>query len=692
MKSLRLYLITALAALVTLGGTMTISAVKEKGAEPNFQISDEELKALNLDPKEAEELRSFFDELNKLTPEQKQELEELGRATEERMKQQNLDPNNLDDLMKFMETEGLTEQQPPKVPVKADKPKPQPAPSLPAPHKATDKPDIVAIASSTDTLTMINDIIHHLGSLRQKAITIPALTKKLDSIENEIAQLSFYLNVLRSPDLLKLLTSKDFTRLHGTLEKLDASFKTFEPSISAKKRSEVLNTDDPYEVLELPYNATDEEIKARHAELVASRSPEAVLKQLKQEGCDDKACKQMTKAAERTFALIQSSYEALTKNRAAVDQHLRDKIAKETRKEATSLRAFDNLFAAITSAISREQLLQQTHQLLEKYKPEELKQMKAQVELEKKVYESSKKRITVPQARPSQKPQGSPYDSFYKKMGQQRPPTPRPGYKPAPSSGKGGTSEGKEKKGGGGPGKDGKKDAGKKPEGKKDGGKKDDGKKPDKKDDGKKAPGPLTKEDKDRMLAINNLGGLFDTAKKQKDIEVTFKPRNPGDEPMTDKQKLSQIVNRLDDELVAGTLANQEAAQHLKQYFDKLKLEDIEKALKKAAPGKGKKLSGDLAKDWTDNVAKNKELIKEWYDTVAMPLDILERRSLNKRKIPEAKLKHHGLHFNDIDPWYKPKEGEEAPKRELSKDAVDLGKIRSSIIAINTYVKETGTN
>lgn len=698
MKTLRqIFLMSGLIACM---GTPVLFAPPQadKAQGQNFQISEDELKAMNLDPKEAEELRQFFDALNNLTPAQKQELEEIGRATAERMRKQGLDPDDLDDLMKFMESEGLADQQSPKVqkpPVKEEKPmpapRPQPAPLARPPMKA-EKPDIIAVTSPTDTLSMIKELSQHIASLRQKAITMPAMVTKLDTLENEIAQLSFYLNVLRSPDLIKLLTSKDFVRLHGTLERLHTSFKTFEPSISAKKRSTVVNPDDPYEVLELPYNATDDDIKARYTLLAGQRSPEALKKQLKEEGYDEKAQKPMLKAAQRTFDLIQNSYNALTKNRAQVDESLRATFAKESRKEASSMRAFENLFAALTAAISREQLLQQTHQLLEKHKPEELAQMKAQVELEKKVYERSKKRITVPQARPSQKPQASPYEGFYKKMGQQRPPAP---FKPgrdmggAPRKDKPHAPKEKGGPGGAGPAKDGKKpEAGKKEAPKSDGGKKPDAKKAEGKKDA--APsGELSKEDIGRLAALESLGGLFDGAKKQKEIEVTFKPRSPGAEPVVSKQKLPQIMDRLEAELTSGAVDNQEAAKHLYEYFAKINLEGIEKALKKAAPGAGKKLSGQVGKLWADNVAKNKELVEGWYSSVAKPLDIIERHNAHLPKIPEGKAKHHGIHLANIDPWYKPKEGEETPAREIGKDAVDLGKLRSSLNAIHTYIKET---
>ena len=663
--------------------------------EPSFKISDDELKMLNLDPNEAQELKQFFDELNKLSPQQKQELEELGRATEERMKQQNLDPNNLDDLMKFMETEGLTQPQP-KKPVRKAPPRRKPRPR-PKPKPVDDEREIVSITSPSDTKTMLNELIKHLGSLRQKAITRAAISQKLESVQDQVNQLSFYLNLLRSPDLIKLLTSKEFVQLHGALEKLHKSFMSYEPSISARKRSDVLNPDDPYEVLDLHYNATPKEIEAKFVDLATSRSPQAIEAQLEQEGCEEKVCNRIKKVANRTFDLILQAYNTLKdpEKRAEVDESLREKIAKESRREATSLRAFNELFAAISSAFTMERLIPQMDQLLEKHKPEELAQMKAQMELEKKVYERSKKRVVVPQVTTGRKRQrmGGQYDSFYKKMSRQQPrfgrqfgrgrpmrrpmpPRARPAAKPG-AQGAPGKTNGKPKKDAGKPKKDDKKKA------------------PDKaKKDA--APKPFRKEDLDKLVDLKSVGSLFSKAKKKKGkIDVEFKfTRSPSgeiveqDEPVKGTATLDQIMNRLEDELIRGQEPN--APMHLEQYFKEHKLEKIEKALKKAAPGKGKKLNGDeVSGSWADNVGTYADMIKSWHDKVFNILDTLERTNYKPTQIPEDKKKFYGLDIKDVDPWKKPpKDGEEEPPKPKVK-GTHLGKIRSSIKAIHTYVTET---
>ncbi len=67
------------AAIIGLGcGAIQLSAAvmgpQPPQAEQAFKISDEELKMLNLDDSEAQELKQFFDALSILTPTQTEEL------------------------------------------------------------------------------------------------------------------------------------------------------------------------------------------------------------------------------------------------------------------------------------------------------------------------------------------------------------------------------------------------------------------------------------------------------------------------------------------------------------------------------------------------------------------------------------------------------------------------------------------
>jgi len=695
-----MFLACSLSSTIDLHGQNPQKSPQGVKPEQQFQLSDEELKALNLSESETEELRQFFSALNNLTPAQKQELEELGRATEERMKEQGLDPNNMDDLMKFMQNEGLTEQPAKKEKVEEPKRPSRPTPPQPV-KKQIDKPEVLMVASSTDVKTMLQELLTHINSFRQKAITYPYMVQKLDAVQNEVAQLIFYLNVLRSPDLIKLLGSKDFVRLHATLEKLRKSFMTYEPSLLPRKATIAVNADNPYHVLDLPQNVPQEALEKRFQLLKSQQGPDAVEANAKAQGCEEKVCRRIRKSAERTFALMQSAYDQLKDpaKRTAVDSKLRQKAAQEQQQELSSTRTFDNLMQALTTAFSFDQILQQMNQLLEKHKPTELENMKAQVELEKKVYERSKRRVIIPQAAPSQRVSPSDqYESFYRSMNQRNnmPPGRRPDMmgrnnppmparpqpqqpntgampqqgapgKPSGSTGGKGSEKGSDKKSG-------------------DAKKGESSASPGRGKDAQNASkgSELSDDEIKSFAAIQKVSDLLEQAeKKEGKIDTTFTSRG---KEIKESQNLSQIMKRLEEEF---SIPDQtQAAEHLEQFFKEHKLTELTASMKAAVPGKGKALSGNAARLWTSQIADAAPMIQEWNQKVALPLTSADRQSGNilgvRGDIPALKKKQHGLDLPEIDPWKKAKKDEPALERNVA--GVDLGLIRSQIKALHEYI------
>ena len=208
-----------------------------------------------------------------------------------------------------------------------------------------------------------------------------------------------------------------------------------------------------------------------------------------------------------------------------------------------------------------------------------------------------------------------------------------------------------------------------------------------------KESGTLTKEDRKRIGAIYTAEERLQDAKDKSDtleIEVIDKAGKPQKKTVN----LIELMNNLEQELMKGKKEQQEAAQHVQQYFKEHRLYKIEKALKNAAPGKGKTLSGPLAEDWKESLEPHMKMIEQWYEQAGKPLDLgkrssglLDMRTGQRRgNIPKAKRKIHGLDRKNTDPWKIVKEGEKEPK---APEGVDLGKIRSSLNAVHTYVTQT---
>ena len=496
-----------------------------------------------------------------------------------------------------------------------------------------------------------------------------------------------YLNKLRAPDLIKLLKEKEFARLTNSLETLHAVFIRYEPSISARKRSTIINEDDPYEVLDLPYNATAADIEDQFKQFTAIMGPKAVEKQIKKQGLDKSKTKKVRKSAARTFSVIESSYKSLKdeESRTKIDNELRIVIDAESLKERQSVQAFDKLFSALTSAIMTEKIIQQMNQLLEKYKPEEAKQLKQQIEREKQAFERSKKRIEVPQISAAAYQMREMNDSFYRKPS--RPERKFPRYPGNGVPDRRGRPETGARPGQAGAGAA---DKSKKPDKAGDKGKAKENEKDTKgaKKDPKATPAPISElSDKDIEL-LTSIKQVEKIATKAEEKEGKIKVKRPTRAGAIEEVEigLPVILKNLDSYLLKNE--EPEAPAELKKFFDEHGFTELEKNLKSLAESKKKLPEGPVAKSWKAKVAPkiapfaqaNKEIIK-YLDLK----DTKERHSVPGQLLP-GKAREHGLDLKDTDPWKKAKKGEpEEPKPDLG-EKVNLGALRSTAKNINTYL------
>jgi hypothetical protein len=667
-----------------------------KTPDKMFEISDEELKKLNIPEKEAQELKQFLTQLEtSLTPEQKQEYVEEQRKLEAEMRSKGLDPNKPDDWVKL-----INEQigAPPEV-------KPQPvqpqraaefAPRFEEPKPRIEKP-LTSIASPETTRALINDLSRYLASFRQKALSRPALDAKLNRVRQELNELNYYLQVLRNPELATLLSTKDFSRLHKNLEQLYKSFASYEPEIVARRKPAFINEDDPYEVLDISYSASREEIAARYKELEASKSPAAIEKQLKAQKCTGAVCKKMVKQARRTFALIKEAYTLLKdpKKKKTVDAELRDKIDRESQEEKVSARAFDRVLSTVESSIYGQGLLRDIFSLIEKYKPQELEQMKTQMELEKRAYERSKQKVIIPQLPPRYMGyEPGPYEGFYQKMAQES--YMKPQYPTRPEMGAGAGNHGAAQPGasagGGTPAGEGSK-GGKKEE-KKDDKKDGKGEKSESSKPGKGKDVNIRSQDFEKFAALNDVEGLLkNAAEKKNKIQVTGKAAE-GEEPKKEERSLDQILTDVDNELVQEGDIQPQAPVQLKQFFDEYGIEklgksllDLKKTVSKLGP-KDAELKKGFAQLWESKVAKNKNIVNEWRKKIATQIEPIYRAATNPRKIINAKkMRKYNLDSPTKNPYEKPAPG--APKEKGPEaGATDLGHLRNVIETVDKTFNE----
>ncbi|MBA2306769.1 hypothetical protein H0W26_01390 [Candidatus Dependentiae bacterium] len=630
--------------------------------EAAFKLSDEELKMLNLGEKETQEIKQFFDALNNLTPEQKQELEELGRQTEESMRKKNLDPSNFEDLVKFMEEEGLAPQQP----QPAGPPTRTPAPRPFAPERTevqpTEKP-LPVVVEAHNALALLNDLIKHLNSFKHKASLQSSYKNKIKAINKDLIEFSYYLDILKQSDLVALLGTAEFVPLYRNLEALRTVLLTYEPSIKTKSTSS--DEDDPYEILDIPYEATSEEIQKTYDALLALYDPTELEKQLEEQGLDKKAIQKEVKKSRLFFSFIKEAYTSLKdpKQKAFIDRNLRHKQEQEKRRTTVSAQSFDKVMNALMTALRSQNVLQSIKGLIEKNKPQELIAARAEIEKEQKALERSKTPLKIAPTPPQPQTPGTgdKYSEFYQKMAMEsfnRPSYPtrqdygsgqnygRPPQQP--SAGQPSSPDGGAPKGGKTPGPA-------KPQGGKEKEKTETGTQGKPKGGlpkGKKEEETFSKEEMERRLALQTIEQILaDDTKMLVALETPVKAEET-EEGEEEKPAVPPLLPTLMAELERDLLSSADLKENppaagLTALAEKLKLSALKKELLTVVPKKEAKIEDtQFIKDWNEKIiAPYGKTIVKLHDIFYAPLDAAERKNSKPRKesINREKAKKYNL-------------------------------------------------
>ena len=643
-----------------------------KSTDMSFTLSDEEIKAFNLNEAETQELRQFFDVLNNLPAEDRQKIKEESEKIEQKMRDAKLDPTNVDDLVKFMEAEekkaaGKIEPVPFEKPLEIETPTEKKLTFIPA-------------VNPKDTLSLLKDIERKIDSLLVKAKSREALNKKLSTMQQEIIEFRYFIITLQDPELVILLASKDFVKLHKNLETLQKALATHEPSIIARKRG-AINDDDPYELLDVEYDATPERITQAYKKLKAAKSPEAMAKAFKKQGISEKDGKKRLKEARLSWSFIQDAYDTLQdpNERALVRKELKTKIDQEARHEQASKTAFNAVFDALTTAFYPHAVLKDIQALLEKYKPQELEKAKKQLEVEKKATERAKQvtssRIEATPHRPGA--ERAPYEEFYQKIGFE----PRPTYPmPQPT----GPASGEKA----GPGrKDEMEKGGAKPEGKKDGKKEE---KKDEKKDGKgekkeekKEAGKIDKKDLEKYAALDAIERILKAAAKKTTITFT---NGAG---VAAQLTFDAIITNLEADLRAAT-PQDDGIKQLKQYVDEVELDGLFEALKKLAPEPKKKVLSadqashdDLSKEWVKRIWEPYNyLIETWYNGIYGHIGKLRAA---KRLLPWNQPKAKIYKLDTAEPTHDLILSKKWKKSDPAGTPINLAAVRDLMLGTNLY-------
>ena len=629
--------------------------------DASFKLSDEELKKLNLGENETQEIKQFFEALNNLTPEQKRELEELGRQTEENMRKRNLDPSNFDDLVKFMEEEGLAPQQSPA--------------SLPAPTGPTsftpfmpekprellpDEKPLSLVVDAQNAADLLHDLSKYLNSFKHKAFLQNSYKNKIKTIHKELIEFSYYLEVLRQPDLVLLLGTSEFTTLYKNLEELRTALLTYEPSI--KMASSSFDEDNPYEILDIPLTATPEEIQKTYETLAALYDPEVLAERLKEQEFDEKAIQKEVKKARLFFSFIKEAYTSLKdpKQKAFIDRNLRHKREQELRRTNLSAHSFDKIMNALMVAFRAHTVVPAIKLLIEKNKPQELAAARVEIEKEQKALERSKTPLKI--APPAPQPPVNPlaadnkYGEFYQKMAMEsfnRPAYPMrydwgpshahhqrsPHFAGAPSSA--GAAADSSKKAAAGP------QAGKKEDPKGKEATKKEGTKGKLKSQKKKEKKDFSKEEINRYLALQRIEQIL-----REDTQLLASLEKPRKKESDEEEGemielppvLPALMQSLEKDLISASSFKGPKDEHpVVRFIDlanRLKLSQLKKDFHTiVSPEKEKKETPmddpDFKKDWQEKIAKPYgKTVLALYDIFYTTLDATERKRSKPSKLP----------------------------------------------------------
>lgn len=659
LNQINIFKIFYILALIFLNTNLSLAGGPAAGLVPDFKLNPDELKGLNLNEKEAQEIEKFVTSLNQMDPKELESLQKLADELTLEMKNKGLDPNNPDDIFKWIDEESQKEKTAkPQKEKKAQKEQQYEPVYTP---KTTPKTELIEVGSKEDVLKVLQDIEKYLSRVRQKAQTYEESKRKLDRWHLELSKLIFYLNVLQQPDLLKHLISKDFYNLQRNLEKLRNNLANYEPEFKARKAGQ--GEEDPYEILGLPYTATQKEIKKAFLDLKKKIHPNVIAKQLESQGLSEKAKNRKLKEARLTFKFIQSAYDSLKdpKNKAMVDRLLEDKISQQEEIEESSQRAFNNIVNQLSNSIYQDDILTDIERLLEKYKPEELEKAKKQEELEKKVFERSKEEKKVIPSAKSFEQQQDPYEEFYRHLAQQDWQRQLQRYYPqafAPSSSgpstAADTTSGPEQKEDGGP-----KDKGGKKEGKKEDKEKKDKDKKDKGDKGEKA-GPsdfgLKLKDKDVKTFtddITKLSKLFDSVKDEIEVdELDDSEKSDATEPEEPERNINLEEEQPEGQKIKTKKVKIKFDQIINNFKDYLKTEPTEKTRSNTKLN----FEDNQPIDAFNKYIKTNKIVDEsakgndvW--TYLSKLENIEKHEFNL-KIRDAWKKLYDKHSNKIKTWY----------------------------------------
>lgn len=294
------------------------------------------------------EFNDILEQLSKMSPEELEELEKIGRQV---LIDSGIDPDTGKPL----------EQIAPET--SAAKPAEQAA-------KPTEVKQSAKVQNVENVQAVLDTIKRNIDSLRQKSHESNAIARRLSQWNDALTDLIFYIKVINKKEHRERLATKDFITLFSSLETLARQLQSTQPHIIVTKKG--VPSDDPYLVMHLNYDATSEEITAQHKKLENQYSPKRIKKNLKAQNASQKEINREVRAAELTRSLINDAYHQLhdPKTKKLVDE--KRTLQKSEEITSSSQQYLTQALEAISNAIYQQKALDLLQDFLKKYEPEQL--------------------------------------------------------------------------------------------------------------------------------------------------------------------------------------------------------------------------------------------------------------------------------------------------------------------------------
>lgn len=259
---------------------------------------------------------------------------------------------------------------------KAEKPlKSEPKKDQTAPIKPI---STINLADAQNIQEIFKGIAKIVSSIMQKAASDINLANAILPFKYRLDDLIFYATALANDKMLKHLNDPSFATLNDTAKKLYLDLSKLNDQFIVHEFS--LEGTNPYEALDLPKTASQQDIIKAFQKLTKSIDPDLLELQLIRDGKTDQEIKVEVEKARKKLQAINDAYAML-------------------RNQEESKYILENILNSVAQAIDSKKMLEEAKKVIQKYDPEAAKlkqeQEKTEGEARKKQEEFIKKRPIV---------------------------------------------------------------------------------------------------------------------------------------------------------------------------------------------------------------------------------------------------------------------------------------------------------